>query len=179
MATNIKISVVANLRPGQTVEPPPKARDAAAGLWWKSVSSLGRMKRDASNSLALEPQLCGSLCKTAAGIWMIDPALSRYLRFRIVSFVTRLAERLVEWYRKTSCKVELRSGHRLFKAVMESLTSLHPCLPLPDSTATFASSSDRKSWRSLTLDSTWKIIQSTAGTVLTKSPIHVVSSKRA
>ena len=179
MATNIKISVVANLRPGQTIEPPPKARDAAAGLWCKSVSSVGRMNRDASNSMALEPQLRGSLCKTAAGIWIIDPALRRYLRLRMVSFLTHLAERLVEWYRKTSCKVELRSGHRLFNAVMESLTSLHPGLPLLESMATFARSSDRKSWRSLASDSTWTSIQSAAGTVLTRSPIHVVSSKRA
>ena len=179
IATNIKISVVANLRPGQSVEPPPKGRDAAAGRWWKSVSTLGRVNRDASNSMALDPQLWGSLCKTAAGIWMMDPALSRYLRLRMMSFWTHLAERLVEWWRRTSCKVELRSGHRLFKAVMESLASLHPCFPLLDSTATLARSSDRMSWRSLTSVNTWKSIQSTAGTVLTKRPIHVVSSKRA
>ena len=75
---------------------------------------------------------------------MMDPALSRYWPLRIVSFVTSRAERLVEWYRRTSLRVELRSGQDL-KAAVDSLISLHPFSPLLDSTARFANSSDRRS----------------------------------
>ena len=100
--------------------------------------------------------------------------------------MTKRAERLVEWHRKTSCRVELRSGQKRFKAVMDSLTSWRPyslllllLLLLIESTVRFAKSSDRRDWRRLGSERTWKSIQRTAGTVLTRRAIHVVSSNRA
>ena len=83
---NARISIIASERPGQSVEPPPNGRKAARGISGFS-SRFPDWKRLGSKLDASGPQTCRSLCTTAAGIWIKDPALSRYWPSRKVSSV--------------------------------------------------------------------------------------------
>ena len=174
---NARISIIASERPGQSVEPPPNGRKSARGISgfpspvpdWKRLGS----KLDASG-----PQTCRSLCTTAAGICISDPALSRYWPSRRVSSVVQRADNEVEYMRSVSLTVDPRSGHELCNCEIGSRTSVEPPLPRLFLLSTKANSSDRKSWSSFGSDKICHRVQRREGTIFTKRPMHVVISKR-
>lgn len=134
------ISPVAKCLPGQMLGEAPKDINPVA-LLCSFAWSLA-MNREGLNSSAFSPHVDLSRLIIFEGIWSTEPALSRYWPFNKMSLDTTRVGAPFDLRRRTSWKVETRSGHwSLIAARSITCGGLAPLVEMPTCNAPVSISS--------------------------------------